>query len=1326
MANYIRIHFCTDLKVKLSFTYTLVNFICIFCLSQKCHSQDFSAIGFGTSVFSEVQLSGCGSECSQTFLFDPSGLSALPVSFAPNGTFFVGVAGVGDIVEVDLGSESYMTIYTLPVEWQTQLFGFVATSNTTFYAMHHFSSGTSLFRLNIDEDEVTELGSTGYTSISDLTLYNGDFYFINSSPEGIVKVDSMNPSNSIQLFSIPSSSGIGYSGLTASPFCQTLLAVDRTDSWENTFLLINLLDGSVTHICDSELFVLYLSSLLEHSNPAPCEVMLDLDCDDSNGVVPFDCLDIDGVAITDSDIGLFADALLTEITITIAPPIPDAPNEFLTYTGSIPNIDPVGSGTSSITLINAGGATFQDFKDALQLIVYQNISQQPTPGLRTIEVQFTTESGAMSNIAEYYIEVEELGHVVVDLGPDQQVCEGTNLILDAGNPGATYAWSTGDATQTILVDQSGQYIVTVSDGVNCPGMDTVLLEVLPNIDVSLAGDTYICDNESATLIIQTDTPFALDIEIQADPGSSFSFSGVIGTFTFTDLPPVPTIYTITSVTPSQGACITLSDPVQFVDVFPSYTFEVDTSLCEGDSIWLGFFWETEAGTYENMLQTFDGCDSFVTTHITLLPAVQIAIDTTTCSASEAGVFITHLDNPNGCDTVVTTTVSLLELDTTYLMTTACSIDEVGVTTTIEAGSDGCDSIVITTIDYIPPVDTTYTFEMSCDTSQGDVQQYVFTAIDGCDSIVVSTTTVAPLDTTYTFETTCDSTQGDVQQYVFTSVDGCDSVVVTTTTYSLSDTTYTFETTCDSSLIDVQQYVLTAIDGCDSVVIVTTTYSQSDTTYTFETTCDPSQGGVTHYAFTSVDGCDSIVTTTVMVLPSDTIYLSDASCVPGDTGVWTMHLVNQYGCDSIVVTQVALLPSDQVYLHETTCQASEAGEFITTHLNQYGCDSVVTRTVELLDVDTTYTFEETCDPAQVDVLQYVYTGTDGCDSIVVETTTLFPLPILIIQSAIDYNGFDISCTDEPDGSAVAIISGTEPFTYLWSTTETDQMITGLSAGDYAVTITDGNGCTAIEVITLEQPDELMMSLEVTEPDCFDQALGAITINASGGVPPYSYAIDGGLFQGGSVFGALGDGIYQLTVMDANECSASEIIAIDVPLMVQVDLGDNQTISLGDSALLEAIINLPFDSIANLAWTGLDTSACANCLTQIVAPVITTAYSVSLTSVDGCSDRDSVTIAVTREQQLYIPNIFSPNGDGINDVLQISADAGVRELSVMEIYDRWGNLVFRFEHKSPDDPTAHWDGSFNGQALNPGVYAYRVVIEFASGETEVRYGDVTLIR
>ena len=66
LANYIRIHFCNDLKVKLSFTYTLVNFICIFCLSQKCYSQDFSAIGFGTSVFSEVQLSGCGSDCSQT------------------------------------------------------------------------------------------------------------------------------------------------------------------------------------------------------------------------------------------------------------------------------------------------------------------------------------------------------------------------------------------------------------------------------------------------------------------------------------------------------------------------------------------------------------------------------------------------------------------------------------------------------------------------------------------------------------------------------------------------------------------------------------------------------------------------------------------------------------------------------------------------------------------------------------------------------------------------------------------------------------------------------------------------------------------------------------------------------------------------------------------------------------------------------------------------------------------------------------------------------------------------------------------------------------
>jgi gliding motility-associated-like protein len=105
---------------------------------------------------------------------------------------------------------------------------------------------------------------------------------------------------------------------------------------------------------------------------------------------------------------------------------------------------------------------------------------------------------------------------------------------------------------------------------------------------------------------------------------------------------------------------------------------------------------------------------------------------------------------------------------------------------------------------------------------------------------------------------------------------------------------------------------------------------------------------------------------------------------------------------------------------------------------------------------------------------------------------------------------------------------------------------------------------------------------------------------------------------------------------------------------------------------------------------------------------------------------MTVSVTSEQLLYIPNIFSPNGDGINDVLKWDGNRGVKEIALMEIFDRWGNLVFGFSHKTDDDPAGQWDGTLNGKQLNPGVFTYKAIVVYVTGETEVSYGDITLIR
>ncbi len=93
--------------------------------------------------------------------------------------------------------------------------------------------------------------------------------------------------------------------------------------------------------------------------------------------------------------------------------------------------------------------------------------------------------------------------------------------------------------------------------------------------------------------------------------------------------------------------------------------------------------------------------------------------------------------------------------------------------------------------------------------------------------------------------------------------------------------------------------------------------------------------------------------------------------------------------------------------------------------------------------------------------------------------------------------------------------------------------------------------------------------------------------------------------------------------------------------------------------------------------------------------------------------------------FVPNVFSPNHDDINDVFFIQANAEVLKVNTLRIFDRWGNIVFEQFNFLPNDKAQGWDGRFRGKEMNPAVYTYVVEFETARGQ-EVVYGDVTLIR
>ena len=117
---------------------------------------------------------------------------------------------------------------------------------------------------------------------------------------------------------------------------------------------------------------------------------------------------------------------------------------------------------------------------------------------------------------------------------------------------------------------------------------------------------------------------------------------------------------------------------------------------------------------------------------------------------------------------------------------------------------------------------------------------------------------------------------------------------------------------------------------------------------------------------------------------------------------------------------------------------------------------------------------------------------------------------------------------------------------------------------------------------------------------------------------------------------------------------------------------------------------------------------------------------VTNENGCTATDEVTIRVIKDRPVYIPNVFSPNGDGVNDGFTIFSGPGLQEIEKLQVFSRWGELVFEASGILPNDESLGWDGLFNGEPVDPGVFVYIAQLRFADLEVVQMEGDVTVLR
>ena len=281
------------------------------------------------------------------------------------------------------------------------------------------------------------------------------------------------------------------------------------------------------------------------------------------------------------------------------------------------------------------------------------------------------------------------------------------------------------------------------------------------------------------------------------------------------------------------------------------------------------------------------------------------------------------------------------------------------------------------------------------------------------------------------------------------------------------------------------------------------------------------------------------------------------------------------------------------------------------------------------------------------------------------------------------------------------------TYLWNTGAITNVISVSPAitTSYTVTVTNASGCTATAISAVTVTPLPIATVTATSTAV---CAGDTTTLTAGGGGTYSW-IPGGQTSPVIVVNPPVNTTYSVIVSIGN-CKATASTTVIVHPLPIANSGLSATINYGGTATLTA------SGGGNYSWnTGELTQ------TISVSPITTTVYCVTVTDASGCSDSSCVTVKVDINcGDLFIPNAFSPNGDGKNDFF-LPRDICLKTIHLI-IYDRWGSNIFETE----DLKTKGWDGMYKGEIGETAVFSYYFKYELVNGESGTKKGTITLMR
>ena len=311
--------------------------------------------------------------------------------------------------------------------------------------------------------------------------------------------------------------------------------------------------------------------------------------------------------------------------------------------------------------------------------------------------------------------------------------------------------------------------------------------------------------------------------------------------------------------------------------------------------------------------------------------------------------------------------------------------------------------------------------------------------------------------------------------------------------------------------------------------------------------------------------------------------------------------------------------------------------------------------------------------------------------------------------------------------VGAFGGIAPYTFTWNNGNTAQFVDQLTAGEYELHVSDAIGCSSSINVTIESL-ETPEILEVSSVDAVcaeDKGSAKVTMVDDSRNYKYQWVTERNfLLSTADSVADLTPGNYEVIITDEFGCSVSQALTIVNSAELNIEVEAAQRIVLGESTRLGFTIS----STSNVTYewfpaTGL---SCTDCADPKASPIETTVYTLIVTNETGCTQQSEIAVQVTPNRDVYIPNVFSPNADGVNDYFMVFGGNNIDKINKMEVVDRWRNIVYQGTDLPVNNESEGWNGMARGKLAATGVYMYVVEIQFLDGEKEVIHGDLSIVK